>query len=239
MRAKSNMTMGKSENGGQKRMSEDIISKNREDIEGLIAKVQGVISNRVVLDDEGEIQEVHILGEGRRSPKQIVRDIESAFMAIFGVKLDHKKISIAQLSADTIPEKSTDVKKIKLKNIHVDVSNTRIETRVVLEYGGELFDGSASGPISEKNRMRLAALSTLLAIEALMEEPDIFILEDVGSIKLGKEKVAFSLLTLVESTGEEAFVGSSLIRGSNEEATVRATLDAISPYLFRTARISI
>lgn len=208
-------------------------SYTREELEKVISRIRGVVSNRVVLDEKGEIQEIHVVGNARRGPKQIVRDIESAFMALFGLKLDHKKISIAQFAEEGNDNDASNFKRLRLKNVHVDVMDTRMETRVVLEHNDDLFEGVASGPISEKNRMRLAALSTISAIEAFLDDPGIFILEDVGSIKLGKEEVTFSLITLVSSGGEQSLVGGSLVRGSREEAVVRATLDAVNRYLTR------
>ena len=44
----------------------------------------------------GEVSEVHILAQAGLQPKQLVRNIESALLAQLGLKIDHRKISIAQ-----------------------------------------------------------------------------------------------------------------------------------------------
>ena len=44
----------------------------------------------------GEVSEVHILAQAGLQPKQLVRNIESALLAQLGLKVDHRKISIAQ-----------------------------------------------------------------------------------------------------------------------------------------------
>ena len=49
---------------------------DRERIEELIHQVRGVLSAYVSITQEGEVEEVHVLGDAERTPKQIVRDIE-------------------------------------------------------------------------------------------------------------------------------------------------------------------
>ena len=50
----------------------------------------------------GEVSEVHILAQAGLAPKQLVRNIESALLAQLGLKVDHRRISIAQ-TADVKP----------------------------------------------------------------------------------------------------------------------------------------
>lgn len=63
--------------------------------EELIATLQGVLSVRIVPSDAGMIEEVHVLTTDAVLPKQTVRNIESALMAQLGVRVNHRKISIA------------------------------------------------------------------------------------------------------------------------------------------------
>ena len=44
-----------------------------------ISKLAGVMSSNVVFED-GEITEIHVLADTSRTPKQIVRDVQSLFM---------------------------------------------------------------------------------------------------------------------------------------------------------------
>ena len=61
-------------------------------LEETVSKINGIFDCRIVAIDD-EIKEVHVLASPRRMPKQIVRDIESACMARFNVRIDHKKVS--------------------------------------------------------------------------------------------------------------------------------------------------
>ncbi|MES2524991.1 MAG: hypothetical protein V4617_20000 [Gemmatimonadota bacterium] len=63
--------------------------------EELIATLQGVLSVRIVPSDSGSIEEIHVLTTDAVLPKQTVRNIESALMAQLGLRVNHRKISIA------------------------------------------------------------------------------------------------------------------------------------------------
>lgn len=69
----------------------------RSDIEDLLSRLPGVLAVRLAVNDWGAIEAVHVLATVDRGAKQIVRDIESALQARFGLRLDHKKVSVAQV----------------------------------------------------------------------------------------------------------------------------------------------
>jgi hypothetical protein len=63
--------------------------------EELIATLPGVLSVRIVPNDHGSIDEIHVLTTNLVQPKQTVRNIESALIAQLGWRVNHRKISIA------------------------------------------------------------------------------------------------------------------------------------------------
>ncbi len=64
--------------------------------EELLGSLVGVISARVVTDDEGAIEEIHVLSTSDLSPKRAVRNVESALLAHMDLAVDHRRISVAQ-----------------------------------------------------------------------------------------------------------------------------------------------
>ncbi|MCL7992032.1 MAG: hypothetical protein M8840_12970, partial [marine benthic group bacterium] len=66
-------------------------------IEKLLVELEGVGSLKIVPDGHGGIDEIHVLSSSSLGPKQIVRNIESALLAEFGLQVDHRKISIARV----------------------------------------------------------------------------------------------------------------------------------------------
>src|ERR687894_875694 len=66
--------------------------------EELLATLPGVISVRVIAGSTGQVEEIHLLTSEQVSPKQTVRNVESALMAHLGMRVSHKKISVATTS---------------------------------------------------------------------------------------------------------------------------------------------
>ncbi len=63
--------------------------------EELILTLPGVISARIVAGDSGAIDQIHVLTTSELTPKQMVRNIESALIAHLAMRIDHRKISVA------------------------------------------------------------------------------------------------------------------------------------------------
>jgi hypothetical protein len=63
--------------------------------EELLATLPGVISARIVAGTNGSVEEIHILTSTDVTPKQTVRNVESALIAHLGMRVSHKKISVA------------------------------------------------------------------------------------------------------------------------------------------------
>ena len=58
----------------------------------------GVKSAKIVASPNGEVDEIHVLTTAEYTPKQTVRNIESALIAHLGMRVDHRKISVASSS---------------------------------------------------------------------------------------------------------------------------------------------
>jgi len=54
-----------------------------------------VIAARIIASDTGQVDEIHILTSADVAPKQTVRNVESALIAHLGMRVDHRKISVA------------------------------------------------------------------------------------------------------------------------------------------------
>jgi hypothetical protein len=68
--------------------------------EELLATLPGVMSARIVASPNGAVDEIHILTTTEVTPKQSVRNVESALIAHLGMHVSHKKISVATSSDD-------------------------------------------------------------------------------------------------------------------------------------------
>jgi hypothetical protein len=63
--------------------------------EELILTLPGVISARIIAGESGAIDQIHVLTTAELTPKQMVRNIESALIAHLAMRIDHRKISVA------------------------------------------------------------------------------------------------------------------------------------------------
>ncbi len=63
--------------------------------EELLATLPGVIAARIIAGDTGAVDEIHMLTTAEVTPKQTVRNVESALIAHLGMRVDHRKISVA------------------------------------------------------------------------------------------------------------------------------------------------
>lgn len=197
--------------------------------EQAVKQIKSVIAARINVDAYGEIEEVHILADSGRAPKQIVRDIESSLIAQFGLQIDHKKISVAQVEGEeegtfAIPEST----RPKLVGVTLRTINGEAEVKVELLTGDKLIEGTAQGPSSSRNTLRLFVEATLKALAPLILDNFVFVPEDVIITHLSKLEVAVVSITVISSSGEQSLVGCALIKSDGREAIVKATLDAVN-----------
>ncbi len=213
-------------------MDQSVSRVRVEDIEAAIAQVGEIKAARVVADLDGAIQEIHVLALPSKPPKQLVRDIESTLMARFGLPIDHRKISIAQLGREMVEAEEQPAavvdSRARIVSVNFSVSGIVASAVVTLEIGGTEYTGRATGPASETGRMRQVSMAALDALTQRIGDKNAFALEDVMICQLGRERVAVACVSLVSRYGEESFTGSALVRQSDSDSIVRATLDAIN-----------
>jgi hypothetical protein len=63
--------------------------------EELLGTLPGVLSARIIASASGSVEEIHLLTTAEVTPKQTVRNVESALIAHLGMRVSHKKISVA------------------------------------------------------------------------------------------------------------------------------------------------
>ena len=83
--------------------------------EELLATLPGVIAARIIASDNGAVDEIHVLTTSEVTPKQTVRNIESALIAHLGMRVDHRKISVATTLESQPSRESKDAAREKEK----------------------------------------------------------------------------------------------------------------------------
>jgi len=204
-------------------------------IEKFLMKIQSVIGSKVIMDSKGTIEEIHIVSDLRRSPKQILRDVEAILISEFDQSVDYKKISIAQVKGDTV--KTEQDPRIRLRSIEYSNCGTSIDVTVTLEKFGESYTSTTSGIKTVLNVMRLAGNTTLQAVENYLGIHDVFIFEDSKEVVLANMKIIAVSITSIYHHREETYIGTAKVVTDLNEAVTRATLDAINRHILQLETI--
>ena len=134
----------------------------KSELDKLMSSLNGVLAARTVLNDLDEIIEIHILSDLSKSPKQLVRDIQSAIMAAFGLDIDYRLISVAQVNSNMMLAPAAAEPRLLIRKITISLDSNNLETTVVLAMGDKSFEGSCRGPLSGRNRI-YSAINACLA----------------------------------------------------------------------------
>jgi len=201
------------------------------DIESLLVCLPGIQKARVVVNDWGAIEEIHILTGLGRNPKQIVRDIQSALKAQWDITVDRRKISVAQVQA-SVPEQAGRLRYVGLE-VKTDARTGKSEIAVTLERGGESgtssYVGKSTADATEVSTLLGVAKATCLAANLTLAPPNAFFVDDVAMTRIGQYQAVVVLLDLLTPRrNQEQLVGCALVKREVREACVRATLDAMN-----------
>lgn len=196
-----------------------------EEFEEIIAHLEAVEAVRIVRRGN-RIVELHVLAIPAKSPKQIVRDIQSLAMARYGVNIDRRVISVVQLAADDI--KHSTLRRPALVRIREEAEDSRTTLTVTLAWQNGEHIGSASGPDAASARLRLVGEATLQAMESIFVDTPPLALDSVGTAGVGMRTALIAVIVFAGKQGEELVVGSALSAGDNDEAAVKAVLDALN-----------
>lgn len=197
------------------------VDLNISELEETIRKINGIFDCRIVATED-QIEEIHVLASPRRMPKQLVRDIESACMARFGLRIDHKKVSIAQLAGESAATKE----EICLEKLSLEYTNDNLEVKVQVDCQGQSFEGKAKGANTPILRLRLIAQAILSAMEAAQENSQ-FILEEIRREEIGRNKVVLASILACVKGEEQQLVGMALLDNSDVQAAALAILRAL------------
>lgn len=214
-------------------MQEARTQSDRERIEELIHQVRGVLSAYVSLTSEGEIEEIHILGDAERTPKQIVRDIESMLATQMGLRIDHKRVSVAQMRKTGRPPQAKAPMRLKFRSVNLTVTGVAAEAQVEIEKDEVVATGIASGPSSSQNQMRLVNIATMRSIEKFLPPDHSLSLEELKVIPMGEEEIVVVVLNLLKPREEIQLVGSAILGSDVKRSVIFASLKALNRYIGR------
>ena len=197
------------------------------EMDALVEKLPGVQACRM-LAENGILKEIHILSDDSRSPKQIARDVQSALMAQFGLCVDHRLISIAQIPCAFAAEKNAPAVSARLvcDRLSTSRNKTEFEAAVSLALGDKICKASDQGRATE--RQRIIGRAAAGAINEFLTDSAHVCLRETGETMLDGRKVMLASVVLEGNRETEHLVGAAFEKEDADMAVVHAVLDAIN-----------
>lgn len=194
-----------------------------EEIEKSINKLNGVLFSKIVLAENQEIKEIHVITKDFCSPKKITRDIESLLIAKHNISVDYRKVSIAQ-----VKDESDYSHRLMFSDIMVSSTEENLQVIVKLENNNKVFEGKVNCTNWNKNREYIIARATLDAISLYMNGKIFFQVDEIRKLKLDSKEVILISINLINSQGKENLVGAALVGDDPNKTVVYALLKAVN-----------
>lgn len=201
-----------------------------------LSKITGVRRVRVV--GGARPSEIHVVAGKARSPKQIVRDVQSLAVAGFGVSIDHRIVSVVQIDEDSVGQSSPRSRLARgpqpgrplVESVHTSVEGANRVVRVILGWPeGVRSEGNASSGTSRELQARAAmeatveALAPALAVRSMRIE-----VEHAFVQAMGRDEAVVVKATVYEGDEATGVTGAVLVDDEVASAGVRALLHAIN-----------
>jgi len=202
------------------------------DAEAAIARLRGVVSARVVTDARGEITEIHVVADQSRHPKQLGRDVESILFSEMGTRVDHRRISIAQVRGGGEPPPPDT--RLRFLSIDYSLDRTTARARVTVGRGGDTYTGVSSlavgGGLDQEQlvaRASLAAIEEFIRSNSLNGTPGLE-LQDFTRSEVSGVPCVVVTVRVAGGRQREELLGSALVRDDPWKAAALAVMDALN-----------
>ena len=188
----------------------------------LICRLEGVQAAQVVFAETGMPCEIHVLAGPEKSSKSLVRDIQSALTAQFGVQVDHRIISVAQLSEGLAPRGDF---RLAHTGLEIKSAGGRVSASVTLARGCDTYTGHGESANTPFARRRCVSEAALAAVNRAAGET-CFELASVDAVTLAGQGI---VVTQVYSLRDgQRLLGSAFLNEDPDNAAVHSVLSAVN-----------
>lgn len=198
------------------------------ELEDGLKKIPGISGVKVVGQDQPT--EIHVVASAERSPKQLVRDVQSLAAAGFGLAIDHRIVSVVQVAENAASSNGHGPARILIDRVEVTKGRESEWIKVLLSHpNGDSTEGSCTGGGSRLGRGKAAAIATLRALDSTLAARKASV--DLESLTI--QRVDASDIVCVRAAFYEGGVGISLLGSAAIEddissASIKALLQALN-----------
>ena len=188
----------------------------------LICRLEGVQAAQVVFAENGMPCEIHVLAGPEKSSKSLVRDIQSALTAQFGVQVDHRIISVAQLSEGLAPRGA-----FRLAHTGPEIKSAggRVSASVTLARGCDTYTGHGESANTPFARRRCVSEAALAAVNRAAGET-CFELASVDAVTLAGQGIVVAQVYSLRDG--QRLLGSAFLNEDPDNAAVHSVLSAVN-----------
>lgn len=188
----------------------------------LICRLEGVQAAQVVFAESGMPCEIHVLAGPEKSSKSLVRDIQSALTAQFGVQVDHRIISVAQLSEGLAPRGNF---RLAHTGLEIKSAGGRVSASVTLARGGDTYTGHGESANTPFARRRCVSEAALAAVNRAAGEA-CFELASVDAVTLAGQGIVVAQVYSLRDG--QRLLGSAFLNEDPDNAAVHSVLSAVN-----------
>ena len=188
----------------------------------LICRLEGVQAAQVVFAENGMPCEIHVLAGPEKSSKSLVRDIQSALTAQFGVQVDHRIISVAQLSEGLAPRGDF---RLAHTGLEIKSAGGRVSASVTLARGCDTYTGHGESANTPFARRRCVSEAALAAVNRAAGET-CFELASVDAVTLAGQGIVVAQVYSLRHG--QRLLGSAFLNEDPDNAAVHSVLSAVN-----------
>lgn len=188
----------------------------------LICRLEGVQAAQVVFAENGMPCEIHVLAGPEKSSKSLVRDIQSALTAQFGVQVDHRIISVAQLSEGLAPRGDF---RLAHTGLEIKSAGGRVSASVTLARGCDTYTGHGESANTPFARRRCVSEAALAAVNRAAGET-CFELARVDAVTLAGQGIVVAQVYSLRDG--QRLLGSAFLNEDPDNAAVHSVLSAVN-----------
>ena len=188
----------------------------------LICRLEGVQAAQVVFAEHGMPCEIDVLAGPEKSSKSLVRDIQSALTAQFGVQVDHRIISVAQLSEGLAPRGDF---RLAHTGLEIKSAGGRVSASVTLARGCDTYTGHGESAYTPFARRRCVSEAALAAVNRAAGET-CFELASVDAVTLAGQGIVVAQVYSLRDG--QRLLGSAFLNEDPDNAAVHSVLGAVT-----------
>lgn len=206
----------------------------RAEVERALAGLAGMVAVRLVPGFDRPVDELHALVVEDRSPKQVVRDVQSMLYTRFDLSIDHRVISVVQLAEDDPLANVEDATTPRVALTRVSITQSSADasvTVVVTDSDGVEHVGTVSSEVTAAGQRMAAGAATIQAVDAVIAPATSLTLAGLDQVRCGGTDVMLSVIEVRAARTMLTLTGSAVVRRGEIDAAARAVLDALNRVL--------